>query len=477
MRPIIKGWSKGEMKSFSFNACSLFSLRIFLSALLLFSILLASTYPVQSASTTAISVSPSTVTVNAGKNFSINVTISNVSDLYGWQFALSWNTSLLDLVNATEGPFLKSGGNNTYFNYNLNATAGNLIADCTLLGDVSGVSGSGVLATTTFYVKNGGQCPLNLFDLELYNSLEQNITFQTTNGYGYFANIAVTNLSISPLIVLPGAIVNINVTVENQASVSESFNVTVYANSGIIGKKLVSLNSASSAIIPFTWNTTGFGEGDYTISASAITSRVADNPVTILYNGHDIAVISVKHNPVIYQGYSRSINVTVQNFGIYNETFNTTIHANVSSIQTLKSTLASGKSAQLTFTWNTTGFARGNYTIWAYAWPVSGETNLANNNCTGGSVLIAKVGDLGGYPPGSVVPQFFLCDGSVGPDDVILFTQCYRRTAPTDAMYLGDLGGYPPGSVVPQFFLCDGLVNAADVVLFIRCYRGLGPDN
>jgi hypothetical protein len=279
--------------------------------------------------------------------------------------------------------------------------------------------------------------------------------------------------------VLPGAIVNINVTVENQANVSENFNVTLYANSAIIGKKPVSMKSNSSEIVPFTWNTTSLGEGDYTISALASTvpgevnigdnNRTANSPVTILYNGHDIAVISVKHNPLIYQGYSISINVTVKDYGIYNETFNTTVHANAPAIQTLKSILTSGKSAQLTFTWNTTGFAKGNYTIWAYASPVPGETNLANNNCTGGSVLIAKVGDLGGGLP----PQFFKCDGVVDGKDLDLFLQCYHGTAPPGAMYLGDLGGGLP----PQFFECDGKVNGKDLALFLLCYRGLGPDD
>jgi hypothetical protein len=347
-------------------------------------------------------VSPSTVTVDAGQSFSINVTISSVSDLYGWQFALNWSASLLDLVNVTEGPFLESGGSNsTYFNYNLNATAGNFIADSTLLGDVPGVSGSGVLATITFYVKNGGQCPLNLFDVELYDSNEQLLSVQTTNGYGYFVNIAVTNLSISPLIVLPGAIVNINVTVENQASVSETFNVTLYANSGIIGKKSVlSLNSNSSKIIQFYWNTTGFGEGDYTISAEVSighNTRVADNPVTILYNGHDITVISVEPSKtVVGQGYCMLITVTVQNFGTFNETFNTTSYINTKAIGTQSAKLVSGYLSKLIFTWNTAGFAYGNYTISANVTLAKGEANRWIGPLTYGTVRVTIPGDLNG---------------------------------------------------------------------------------
>ena len=38
----------------------------------------------------------------------------------------------------------------------------------------------------------------------------------------------------------------------------------------------------------------------------------------------------------------------------------------------------------------------GNYTISAYAQPVPGENNTANNNCTGGWVTMSIVGDVNG---------------------------------------------------------------------------------
>jgi len=53
-----------------------------------------------------------------------------------------------------------------------------MVADCTLLGNVSGVSGSGTLATITFNVKGVGESPLTLWDVALLNSLEQSITCQ-----------------------------------------------------------------------------------------------------------------------------------------------------------------------------------------------------------------------------------------------------------------------------------------------------------
>jgi hypothetical protein len=50
----------------------------------------------------------------------------------------------------------------------------------------------------------------------------------------------------------------------------------------------------------------------------------------------------------------------------------------------------------LTFTWNTLGFAKGNYTLSAYAWPVPSETNIADNNFTGGVISVTIPGDVNG---------------------------------------------------------------------------------
>jgi len=66
------------------------------------------------------------------------------------------------------------------------------------------------------------------------------------------------------------------------------------------------------------------------------------------------------------------------------------------AIQTRSVTLEAGSSATVTFTWNTTGFAKGNYTISAYASPVQGETDTEDNLLTDGSVKIGIPGDING---------------------------------------------------------------------------------
>jgi len=381
-------------------------------------------------SSATVSVSPSTVKAFVGQNFSINVTISGVSDLYGWQFRLNWTAGLIDIVNVAEGPFLKHGGG-TYFYYDVNSTAGRLVVDCTLLGNVPGVSGDGTLATITFNVKGVGESPLTLWDVILLNSLEQTIPSHASSGYGYFMaahNVAVTAVNVQPLTVLPGETVYINVSVQNRGGWAESFNVTVYANSIVVGVQHISLDANSLAVLQFSWSTSGLGKGDYTISASASVvpgevntadnSFVAGEPVTILFQGHDVAVIGVSPSKtVVGEGYTMNITVRVKNYGTFNEVFNVTGYANTTAMDAREISLTSGASATLTFTWNTSGFAKGNYTISAYAWPVDGEVDVSNNLMSE-TVALTIPGDING-------------DGSVNLQDLVLLANAYGSSIGT----------------------------------------------
>jgi hypothetical protein len=335
-----------------------------------------------------------------------------------------------------------------------------MIVDCTLLGNIPGVSGDGTLGTITFYVKKVGECPLDLHDVILLNSLEQPISFQAVGGYGYFLlhDVAVTHVTASPITVLPGNIVNINVTVQNQGGYAEVFNVTVYANSQVIGVRSVSLGSGSSTTITFAWNTTGFGKGDYTVLASASVVRdevntanntkTADNIVTILYPGHDVAVIGVKPlKTIVGQGYTTYIAVTVKNYGIFSETFNTTAYVNTTTIQTQTLTLTSGNSVKLTYTWNTAGFAKGNYTIWAYLEPVPDEIDTSDNTFFDGWVLVTVPGDING-------------DFKVDIKDLVLVIK-----------HFGSYPSHPTKPWNPNADInCDNKVDIKDLVLVIKHY-------
>ena len=109
------------------------------------------------AETTRVFLDPASQTVSAvGDSFEINVSIADVSNLYGYQFKLYYDSTILNGTGQpTEGSFLSSGGGQTFFyiaNFSddYNSTDGVVWITDTLTGSVPGVSGSGVLATIEF---------------------------------------------------------------------------------------------------------------------------------------------------------------------------------------------------------------------------------------------------------------------------------------------------------------------------------------
>ena len=116
----------------------------------------------------------------------------------------------------------------------------------------------------------------------------------------------------------------------------------------------------------------------------------------------DIAVTSVAPSKtVVGEGYSVLINVTVMNKGNSTETLNMTVCANVSGEPEPSAswyyavTLTGGSSAPVILTWNTSGFAKGNYTITCQAEALLGEANTTDNTrCSW--IMITIPGDIKG---------------------------------------------------------------------------------
>jgi len=125
------------------------------------------------------------------------------------------------------------------------------------------------------------------------------------------------------------------------------------------------------------------------------------------FQHHNIAITDVTALKIIVgQGYTASINVTVVNQSGQTETFNVTVYVNTTAIETRQETLVRGTLKNLTFTWNTTDFAKGNYTIWAYAELVPGEIDMTDNICANGIIKVGVPGDVNPF------------DGYVGVDDI-----------------------------------------------------------
>ena len=213
-------------------------------------------------------------------------------------------------------------------------------------------------------------------------------------------DIAVTNVVPSKTVVGQGYSLNINVTAANQGDYAETFNVTVYANTTSIATQTVTLESGDSTTITFTWNTSGFAKGNYTISAYAQPvsgeTDTADNTfidgivvVAVVVAIPDVAVTNITASPTkIPRGNPVYITVTVENQGGFPESFTVYVYADgrhppygdeyVLPPQTV-SNLLSGEVKTLDFTWDTTGVSPGSYTISAYIPPITGETDTGDN--------------------------------------------------------------------------------------------------
>jgi hypothetical protein len=83
-------------------------------------------------------------------------------------------------------------------------------------------------------------------------------------------DVAIEYVEASRTVVGKGYCMTIETMIKNQGHYTETFNVTVYANSTIIDKvDDITLENNSSTNLTITWNTTDFTEGSYTVSVFA----------------------------------------------------------------------------------------------------------------------------------------------------------------------------------------------------------------
>ena len=113
------------------------------------------------------------------------------------------------------------------------------------------------------------------------------------------------------------------------------------------------------------------------------------------WNAHDISVTSFTTSKTVCgEGYNVSFDLVMYNGGCSSETVDATIYANETAIAALRNVSLADKGwALLEFSWNTSGFARGNYTVSVVADAVPGETDVTDNSrsCM---IIIAKPCDI-----------------------------------------------------------------------------------
>ena len=158
--------------------------------LLIVSTTLVSVSPVSAKPDPKVSLNPLDYTAPApGHNFTIDVTVTGVADLKGFEFKLWYNTSLLDatLVSPSEVTELATTwqprDENHTFHWDAPPTINDTIGRVWIFGwGFPPFDGDGVLVTINFTATDVGNCILHINQTALYDHLFSQIPHETVDG-------------------------------------------------------------------------------------------------------------------------------------------------------------------------------------------------------------------------------------------------------------------------------------------------------
>ena len=237
-------------------------------------------------------------------------------------------------------------------------------------------------------------------------------------------DVAVVDAIPSAETVEVGQSVDIVTVVQNEGTTTESFSVSAYYDSMLIGTlQITALAPYSHKTLNFTFDTSTVSPGNYTITVSIpLLVNEADITDNVFVDGiikikpkipvviHDIAVVDVKvSKEILYIGDVLQINVTVLNKGTETETFDVITYYDSFLIGTIRiDALAPTAQATLIFAWNTSFVHEGYYQISASA-PLPNDINLADNTFVNGIVQVtARPPYPWVYPPVWKIPILLL---------------------------------------------------------------------
>jgi len=332
-----------------------------------------------------------------GTNFNIKISVSFVARLFGFEFKLRFDPTVLSATAITLGylsssffpqpPGPSPGGPSIIWIEEIDNDLGYVHYAVTMGEDSpwydTGRSGSGILATIYFTVTDVGTTLLDLCDTELVNPEGEKIGHAVFDGY--FSNTGYCNPVADFTFDPPSPILGEKVT----------FNATYDPLSGSGSRDI------DGYIVSWNWD---FGDGFsdsgevvqhiYTeigpspAGAHTVTLTVTDNASLtdtatedVTLSGHNVAVINVQPNQTfVMQNHTISISVTVKNKGSYTERFNITACYKGTPVAPQQTTLMSKKqNSTFSFLWDTSGVAEGTYKISGNVSQVPGEDIVEDN--------------------------------------------------------------------------------------------------
>lgn len=389
---------------------SLKKLELIVFFAILFVASVANLAPVHSEVETKLAISPK-ILYTASNTFTVNVTVINAEYLFAWQANLTFNKNVLKLTSVTEGDFFARQPQGTL--------AGLLIRDSwalfgyTTKGEYQGVSGSGNLATLNFQVMGEGISLLDIretnrtylqaqtspypppdfeyFDFTIQDGIFVNTIIPPAADFDYSPKPPAINQSVTFNASLSSATAPLEI-VDYIWDFDDGTNATVttptinhtYTAGGIYHVKLTVTDDAEAPPeVTSFFNVTGMPLEWYTAYSTVQKNVGVSIP-------HDIALTQMTvSKQEVQAGETVVIKVKVLNGGTETDDASVTAYYgnNVISTQQVAG-LASGEERELSFNWDTTGVAVGDYRIKAVAAPVEGEVDFQNNEKIGGTVRV-----------------------------------------------------------------------------------------
>jgi len=391
-----------------------------------------------------IGISPQTIvdsSLTPCHNFTINVNVQGVTELYSFEYWISYNTSILDATDITVNSTFPPSQTET----EILDSQGKIRVSAWLTSPAPSINGDLTLATINFHVTAVGETTLDLYNVTLVDKFGQNISCKEPLD-GYFNNVLVTRIFVSPPELIdpsmkPGDIFLIDIKIEN--------GINIYGYEFNLGYDTTVLTCLGAVVFPPN-NETNFtveqhikdSEGTIWVkvqyyppatplsiySPKTITqitflvqdygqtildlheTKIVDDQGNLIFHEEedgffatllrDVAInyVNVTSSNRVYSGRIVTIEVNAMNRGnMTAETFNVTVYYDDNPIKTKKVTLNPWSNITLTFYWNTSGLKPGNnFTIWAQASQVPYELNLDNNIFHDGWVKIKMLGDING---------------------------------------------------------------------------------
>ena len=106
--------------------------------------------------------------IHAGDTFTLALNVADVHDLAGWQFDIAFDPTVLEVLEVSEGDFLKTDNGTTFFQKgSINNTTGKITKLSSARLSEDGVNGTGTLLSVAFTAKTPGQAHLKLENFQL----------------------------------------------------------------------------------------------------------------------------------------------------------------------------------------------------------------------------------------------------------------------------------------------------------------------